>query len=90
MHSSQIFRTALTYIINQIYREAIITKEAKAGYKIPISKRGKDHLQLPTYRDIVITTIICKLIEHIIIDLAGSKFDIITHISNLQFGFSKD
>ena len=77
----------LANIINRIFREKKIPIETKAGYKMLIPKKGKDLLEQSSHRGITVTALLGKLIEHVLLDIGGSRLR--NHISQLQFGFEQ-
>ena len=63
-----------------------ITAQLKAGYKIPIPKKGKDPLMQDNHSGITITNLFGKLLEHLI--QAESGDDILADQHDLQCGFT--
>ena len=71
IYTSHTFKRTLTKTINSILQSLKIPHASKTGYKLPLPKKGKDLAVRLNYRGITITAILGKIIEHILIDLAG-------------------
>ena len=78
---------ALRGIIQRILDTGSIPLSMKTGFKLPIPKKKKDSTQQGNYRGITITPILCKILEHTILELWKSPLD--GNINGLQFGFEQ-
>ena len=87
LHSQRAVLT-LTNVLNQIFKTCTIPSCAKSAFKTPVHKKGKTPLLTDNYRGITVSSILGKLVEHLI-KHTGSK-DINYDQSPLQFGFTED
>lgn len=55
---------------------------------IPLPKKGKDHLDPKSYRGITITSILGKVLDHIILERKATE--LVQEQHPLQYGFTKD
>ncbi len=75
-------------VMNEVTNSTQVPPNFKAGYKIPIPKKGKNPLICENNRGITITSIFGKTLEHIVLDKAKETFQ--KQDKPLQFGFTGD
>ena len=79
---------ALTLLFQATLHQGRIPHEWKSAYVSPIFKKG-DKSKASNYRPISLTSIVCKVIEHIIHSQIINHFDKHNLLTNRQFGFRK-
>ena len=86
-HAPPILLHRLTDLFNSIMKCRYIAGAFLEGILHVIHKKGKDHLNKDNYRGIVVSSILSKTFEHII--LSREKDIMKSKQSNLQFGFTE-
>ena len=82
-----VISSTLTKIFKQSITEAKSPSDWKIQYISPILKPGKDKLEPSSYRPISLTSICCKILEHIIYSQAMDHLEKYNILSNLQHGY---
>lgn len=78
----------LTKLFEQSIQDAVLPSDWKVGKVVPIHKAGDKHSPL-NYRPISITSIPCKLLEHIIFSHLVNFLESNNFFNNAQHGFRK-
>ncbi len=81
IYASDLMIEEITALMNRL-----LAQTTKSGFKIPIPKKGKDACLRENYRGISITSILGKLLEHLLLKMDGSVIE--GGNSDLQFGFT--
>jgi hypothetical protein len=76
----------LQSLLTTLLQEGRIPEELKEGRKIPFPKKEKDPFQMSNHRGITITSLIGKLLEHVIL----LKIKNVLPQNDLQYGFTED
>jgi hypothetical protein len=76
----------LQILLNTLLRAGQVPDQLKSGRKIPFPKKDKDPLVMGNHRGITITSLLGKLLEHIILSKISGRLP--NH--DLQYGFTEN
>lgn len=80
---------ALLKLCNYIWNEGILPKRWKTAILLPLAKPGKDLTKPSSYRPIALTSMLCKVMEKIIVRRLNYILEKREMFSTFQSGFRK-
>ena len=79
----------LTHIFNQSLQSGVLPSDWKEAHIVPVFKKG-DKTKPENYRPISLTSIACKILEHIVVSSIMKHLDAYSILSSCQHGFRRN